>query len=181
MLQASGVQRVDVSQGGLSLIGARITSWPATVFIVLSLTFGLIILFANPPLRGPDEIAHFLRIYSYARGELLPPSEINGRKGIFLDQALYDQLYFLKDAGERFARAEGQIRYGQIMAEYRSLATPGANALEQPPGFAPFAGTEGYNAVAYIPYIVAAVIGRLLRLDLVDMLILMRCFGLVAF
>jgi hypothetical protein len=118
---------------------------------VLSLTFGLIILFANPPLRGPDEIAHFLRIYSYARGELLPPSEINGRKGIFLGRDLYDQLYFLKNAGERFARAEEQIRYGQIMAEYRNLAIAGTNALEQPPGFAPFAGTEGYNAVAYTP------------------------------
>jgi len=179
--QASAVQQLDASQGALSLIVTRIASRPAIVFIVLSLTFGLIILFANPPLRGPDEIAHFLRIYSYARGALLPPSEINGRKGIFLDRELYDQLYFLKDAGERFARAEGQIRYGQIMAEYRSLATPGANALEQPPVFAPFAGTEGYNAVAYIPYVVAAVIGRLLRLDLVDLLLLMRCFGLVAF
>src|SRR5262249_8254578 len=52
---------------------------------------------------------------------------------------------------------------------------------EQSPGFAPFAGTEGYNAVAYIPYIVAAIVGRLLRLELVDMLLLMRCFGLVAF
>jgi uncharacterized membrane protein len=87
----------------------------------------------------------------------------------------------LKNAGERFARAEGQIRYGQIMAEYRNLAIAGTNALEQPPGFAPFAGTEGYNAAAYTPYAVAAIIGRALRLDLVDMLLLMRFFGLVAF
>src|SRR5215471_9183563 len=181
MSHASALQQLDASQGALSLIVTRIASRPATVFIVLSLTFGLIILFANPPLRGPDEIAHFLRIYSYARGELLPPSEINGRKGIFLGRDLYDQLYFLKNAGERFARAEEQIRYGQIMAEYRNLAIAGTNALEQPPGFAPFAGTEGYSAVAYTPYIVAAVIGRALRLDLVDMLLLMRFFGLVAF
>jgi hypothetical protein len=31
--------------------------------VFLSLAFGSIIIFANPPLRGPDEIAHFLRIY----------------------------------------------------------------------------------------------------------------------
>jgi hypothetical protein len=37
--------------------------------------FGSISIFVNPPLRGPDEIAHFLRIYSYARGELLPVTE----------------------------------------------------------------------------------------------------------
>jgi hypothetical protein len=35
-------------------------------------------------LRGPDEIAHFLRIHSYARGELLPSAEVDGRKGIFV-------------------------------------------------------------------------------------------------
>src|SRR5262249_62398724 len=134
MSHASALQQLDASKGALSPIVPRIASRPATVFIALSLTFGLIILFANPPLRGPDEIAHFLRIYSYARGALLPPSEINGRKGIFLDRELDDQLYFLKDAGERFARAEGQIRYGQSMAEYRRLATPGASAVAQPPG-----------------------------------------------
>jgi hypothetical protein len=32
--------------------------------------------FINPPLRGPDEIAHFLRIYSYVRGELLSVTKI---------------------------------------------------------------------------------------------------------
>jgi hypothetical protein len=38
--------------------------------------------------KGPDEIAHFLRIYSYARGELLPGTEINVRKGIFVSPGL---------------------------------------------------------------------------------------------
>ena len=60
----------------------------ASIFVFLSLAFGSIIIFANPPLRGPDEIAHFLRIYSYARGELLPVMEINARKGIFVSPGL---------------------------------------------------------------------------------------------
>jgi hypothetical protein len=37
------------------------------VFVVFSLVFGLCVIFVMPPLRGPDEIAHFLRIYSYTR------------------------------------------------------------------------------------------------------------------
>jgi uncharacterized membrane protein len=45
----------------------------------------------------------------------------------------------------------------------------------------PFAGTEGYSPTAYIPYIVAGVIGRPLGLEFPDMLLLMRLFGLVAF
>src|SRR5262245_22910066 len=104
MSQARAVQQLDASQGALSLIVTRIASRPATFFIALSLTFGLIILFANPPLRGPDEIAHFLRIYSYARGELLPAEEEGGRKGIFIEPELYNQLFFFRNAGERFAR-----------------------------------------------------------------------------
>jgi hypothetical protein len=64
-----------------------------------------------------------LRIYSYARGELLPVTEINARKGIFVSSGLYNQLYFFKTAGEVFARsAEEGMRYGHIMAEYSRLA-----------------------------------------------------------
>jgi uncharacterized membrane protein len=155
---------------------------PASIFVLLSLAFGSIIIFANPPLRGPDEIAHFLRIYSYARGELLPVTEINARKGMFVSPELYNQLYFFKTAGEVFARSREQgMRYGQIMAGYSQLADTHGHETEQAYMFAPFAGTEGYNPVAYIPYIVAAAIGRLLRLDFPAMLLLMRFFGLLAF
>src|SRR5258708_21681044 len=155
---------------------------PASIFVLLSLAFGSIIIFANPPLRGPDEIAHFLRIYSYARGELLPVTEINARKGIFVNPGLYNQLYFFKTAGEVFARStEEGMRYGYIMAEYSRLANIQDDETEQASMFAPFAGTEGYNPVAYIPYIVAAEIGHLLKLDFPGMLLLMRFFGLLAF
>ena len=53
------------------------------IFIVLSLAFGGLIICGTPPLRGPDEIPHFVRIYSYARGQPLPTTEVDGRKGIF--------------------------------------------------------------------------------------------------
>jgi uncharacterized membrane protein len=156
---------------------------PASIFVLLSLAFGSIIIFSNPPLRGPDEIAHFLRIYSYARGELLPVSEIKAHKGIFVSPELYNQLYFFKTAGEVFARAreEEGVRYGQIMADYSKLVDTHGDETDQASMFASFAGTEGYNPVAYIPYIAAAAIGRLLRLDFPGMLLLMRFFGLVAF
>src|SRR5260370_22406793 len=95
----------------------------AIILFFLSLSFGSIIIFANPTLRGPDEIAHFLRIYSYTRGELLPVTEINARKGIFVNPELYNQLYFFKTGWEVFARSRHEgLRYGQIMAEYSTLA-----------------------------------------------------------
>ena len=79
MLQAATVDKADAAPGAPSRIGRRFGSWPAIVFALLSLFFGSAIIAINPPLRGPDEISHFLRIYSYARGELLPVTEIDGR------------------------------------------------------------------------------------------------------
>jgi uncharacterized membrane protein len=186
MRASTSVQVVDAPRSGLSRVWERIASRPATVFSLLSLVFGSIVILANPPLRGPDEIAHFLRIHSYARGELLPSAEVDGRKGIFLSHELYNQLHFFKTAGEVFARSGDEgIRYGQIMADYSTLAgmsgDDDGDELQPAFLFAPFAGTEGYNPVAYLPYIVAAAIGRGLGLDFVGMLLLMRAFGLLAF
>src|SRR4249920_2983990 len=99
MLHRAAVHEPDVGPSALSRIGSQFGSWPAIIFALLSLSFGSAIIVANPPLRGPDEISHFLRIYSYTRGELLPAAEIEGRKGIFVERVLYERLRFFKDSG----------------------------------------------------------------------------------
>jgi len=176
------VHRLGAASSTLSRIGRRLGGFPAIVFASLSLAFGLAIIVVNPPLRGPDEISHFLRIHSYARGELLPTTAIDGRKGLFVERELYDQLYFFKDSGKWFAKARNEgARYGEIMAEYRSITGAGSDEVTPSPMFAPFAGTEGYSPVAYAPYVLAAAMGRLLGLDLPERLFLMRFFGLVVF
>src|SRR5512132_4271484 len=109
----------ETSRKALFLIWTRIGLHPATSFVFLSLAFGSLVAIVVPPLRGPDEISHFLRIYSYARGELLPPAEVDGRKGIFIDSELHAQLAFFKNAGERFARNRDKgLRYGEILQDY---------------------------------------------------------------
>src|SRR5438034_5194954 len=166
---------------GLSLVWSRLESRPALAFILLSFVFGSAISAVVPPLRGPDEIAHFLRIYSYARGGLLPVTEVDGRKGIFIKHELYSQVSFFKNAGERFGRNREQgLRYGEILNEHpHPDGTP--HEEEQATKFIPFAGTEGYNPVAYAPYILAAAIGNVLELDFPNMLLLMRFLGLITF
>src|SRR5215216_8108080 len=169
-------------RNALSHIWTRIGLHPATAFVFLSLAFGSLVIFVAPPLRGPDEISHFLRTYSYARGELLPAAEVDGRKGTFVEREFYDQLFFFRSAGEWFATAtEKDVRYGQVMALYRDVAGRADDDSDQAAIFAPFAGTEGYTPIAYLPYIAAAAIGRLLRLDVPELLLLMRLFGLAAF
>lgn len=156
-------------------------SRPALVFVLLSCAFGSVVSVIVPPLRGPDEIAHFLRIYSYTRGELLPIAQAGDRKGILVGPQLYGELSFFKNAGERFAKDREQgLRYGKIMNERPhfggTLQWDGHAAT-----FLPFAGTEGYSPIAYAPYIPAAIVGNLLALDFPNMLVLMRLFGVLAF
>ena len=172
--------RVEEVRGVPAHTRTRIEGASAIVFVVLSLVFGSPIVSIVPPLRGPDEIAHFLRIYSYTHGKLLPPAEVDGRKGIFVGRELYNQLHFFRAAGEWFASAREQgVRYGEIMAVYRQLGGKSDAEVDGAVIFLPFAGTEGYNPVAYIPYIVAGIIGS--GLEFPDMLLLMRLFGLVTF
>lgn len=169
-------------RSGFSLVLSRLESRPAFLFIVLSLAFGSAISVVVPPLRGPDEIAHFLRIYSYARGELLPAVEVDGRKGILIERELHAQLAFFKNAGERFAQdREKGLRYAEIMQEDPAADGTPDDEEEQTWKFMSFAGTEGYNPVAYAPYVVAAAIGNLLGLDFPNLLLLMRVLGLIAF
>jgi hypothetical protein len=176
------VHALEAGPSTLSRIGTLFGGFPAIVFAFLSLAFGSALIAVNPPLRGPDEISHFLRIHSYSRGEILPTIEIDGRKGIFVERKLYDRLYFFKDSGEWFAIARNDgVRYGGIMAEYRRITGASGDEVDQGSLFAPFSGTEGYTPVAYAPYVLAEAIGRLLGLDLPELLFLMRFLGLVVF
>jgi hypothetical protein len=180
--QSTETPRWYVFWSGLSLFWSRIESRPVFVFFLLSCAFGSAISVVVPPLRGPDEISHFLRIYSYARGGLLPVTEVDGRKGIFIERKLYSELSFFKDAGERFGRNREQgLRYGDIMKEYLPPGDTLHEEEEQAARFMPFAGTEGYSPVAYAPYVVAAAVGNLVGLDFPNMLLLMRFLGLITF
>src|SRR5260221_14783915 len=116
-LRAS-VHKPDAAPSALSRIGRRFRSWPAIAFALLSLFFGSAITVVNPPLRGPGEISHFLRIYSYTRGQLLAVAEINGRNGIFVERMLCDRLRFFKDSGEWFATSLQQHK-GEWFARSR--------------------------------------------------------------
>src|SRR4029453_7591596 len=150
-------------RSGFSLVLSRLESRPAFLFIVLSLAFGWAISVVVPPLRGADEIAHFLRIYSYAQGELLPAVEVDGRKGILIERELHAQLAFFKNAGERFAQdREKGLRYAEIMQEDPAADGTPDDEEEQTWKFMSFAGTEGYNPVAYAPYVVGGPLWKLL-------------------
>lgn len=159
---------------------ARIAERPAVVLVVLSVLFGLLTVALNPPLRGPDERAHFLRAWGLAQGDIVPTDSVDGRLGVRLPARIHDDLGFFEGAHWRFRG--GGYGYPALRADYRAhrAARAPPEADERAPVFIPYEGSEGYAPVAYLPHVAAALIGRALDLDFVAVLYLMRIAGLLA-
>jgi uncharacterized membrane protein len=148
---------------------------PASVFVALSLVFGMITLLLTPPLRGPDEPAHFFRIYAITQGEIVPTTvDANGRKGTFLPYRFYQDFEFFE--AHRLNIFEKGFSYRTVLNEYRQRPAP----ADGPPAFVLYAGSEGYNPVSYLPFVAGALVARLANLDFVTTLLLMRLAGLIA-
>jgi predicted membrane protein DUF2142 len=156
----------------------RLAFRPVAAFVALSLLFGTLIILATPPLRGPDETAHFLRAYGVAQGDLVPSiRDAQGRKGILLPPRLYDGFEFFESV--RIKEKPAGFGYGPVFKRYFSRPEA-AMAPDAPATFVPYAGSEGYSPIAYLPQAAAALVARLLDLEFVSTLYLMRFAGLAS-
>ncbi len=149
---------------------------PGTAFAALSLLFGTLVIFATPPLRGPDETAHFLRAYGVAQGDIVPSlRDGQNRKGVVLPPRLYEGFDFFESV--RVREKEAGFSYRGVFEAYfaRAPVTGGPSTA-----FVPYAGSEGYSPVAYLPHTAAALVARALDLSFLPTLYLMRFAGLAA-
>jgi uncharacterized membrane protein len=150
---------------------------PVRAFIVASLLFGSMIIVATPPLRGPDETAHFLRAYGVAAGDIVPAiRDAQGRKGVFLPASLHAGFQYFEDV-QATEKVEGWS--GPVFRAYfdrpPASGEPGADFA-----FVLYAGSEGYTPIPYLPQAAAALIARALDLDFLATFYLMRFAGLIA-
>jgi uncharacterized membrane protein len=148
---------------------------PSSVFAILSLGFGSLIIVVTPPLRGPDETSHFLRAYGISQGELIPSLRLGeGRKGIVLPAKLYEGFAFFENVRTR--EKEPGFSYRAVVASYLA-----SSAADPPPAptYVPYAGSEGYSPFAYLPHVAAAAVARVLDLTFLPTLYLMRFAGLL--
>jgi uncharacterized membrane protein len=142
----------------------------------VSLLFGTLIILATPPLRGPDETAHFLRAYGIAQGDIVPSIlDAEGRKGIFVPPRVYDGFNFFESV--RIKEKAAAFSYGPVLRDYLNRR-PAAADTGRPPTFVPYAGSEGYSPITYLPQIAAALVARALDLEFVPTFYLMRFAGL---
>jgi len=143
--------------------------------VTLSLLFGSLVILATPPLRGPDETAHFLRAYGVAQGDLVPSLRDNeNRKGILLPPQLHSGFDFFESV--RVKEKEKGFSYRSVFEAYQ--AAPAAE-ISPSASFVPYAGSEGYSPIAYLPQAAAALLARTLDLTFLPTLYLMRFAGLV--
>ena len=174
----TGTLREPPGEALLQRLWRALLACPAGVFAVLSIFFGLLVAFLTPPLRGPDEPAHVLRVYGFAQGDLLPAERVGGRLGLRLPGALHDDFAFYAD---RRWLGEAGHDYRGVLAERLAQRDARLSALDGgPPVFVPYEGSEGYSPAAYLPYIAVAFAARELQLDFLVTLYLMRIAGLLA-
>jgi uncharacterized membrane protein len=149
---------------------------PAALFVILSTLFGALLIVLNPPLRGPDEAAHFVRAYAIAGGEVMPSArDAEGRKGTLLPARIHDDFEFFESV--RYNVGKPGFSYHSVL-DYRRNAAPREEG--RAPTFVLYQGSESYSPFSYLPYIAAGAVARLLGLDFVGTLYLMRLFGLIA-
>jgi hypothetical protein len=145
-------------------------------FAALSLFFGALAIIATPPLRGPDETAHFLRAYGIAQGHLVPTlRDSQNRKGVVLPPRLHEGFDFFESA--RVREKPTGFSYRSVFEGYFGRAPV---TVDPATGFVPYAGSEGYSPIAYLPHAAAALFARAFDLGFLPTLYLMRFAGLFA-
>lgn len=152
---------------------------PVVLFAILSAVVGTLLIAVTPPLRGPDETAHFVRAYGLSQGIIIPDERDSaGRKGIFMPGNLY--LGFRYFESVRVSEKEPGFGYEQAFAKYSGGARAAVEGQSVAAAFVPYEGSEGYSPVAYLPQAAAALAARLAGLDFLPTLYLMRLAGLAA-
>ena len=156
---------------------AKLLRRPVALFVLLSTLFGVPAIFLNPPLRGADEPAHFLRIYGISHGQLIPSlTDEKGRRGLFLAPRLNEDYQFFEAVRYQFG-TKG-FNYRDVFAEFFRRKRDADPAT--PPVFVLYAGSEAYSPAAYLPYVPAVMLARALDLDFLPMLWLLRLVGFAA-
>ena len=162
---------------------AALARWLAqravAAFIVMSAAFGPAIVLIHPPLRAPDEAAHFLRAYGVAQGDIVPSTvDGMGRKGIHLPARLAADFQFFEEV--RYRVGARDLSYREVLSGFANRPTDISVHIGAPI-FVLYTGSEGYSPIPYLPYVAAALIARAADLDFVNTLYLMRFAGFAAF
>ena len=147
---------------------------PSLIFLVLSLTFGIIFIFRLAPLNGTDEFTHFPRAYQISDGTLwetkLPQQQYGGTLPSNISSMINDYRDLSrKPVGQQYISTENQLN-----REYRSINYVGKSNTT-----AVFTSVVTYPPWAYIPNVVGIWLAKIFNLPLIWYVYLGRLVGLL--
>jgi uncharacterized membrane protein len=145
---------------------------PETIFLILSCSFGLAVLFANAPFQAPDENDHYFRAFQLSEGTLIGEKRGNDSGGelpaVVANVTQTDGIPF-----------HNQRKMTQALFE-RLLHPAFVDWSRAQRVFHGFPHTVVYPPAGYLPQTLAILLGRMLRIGPLGLMYLARLGGLAA-
>lgn len=131
-------------------------------FLIVAIVIGALFMIILPPGQSPDEITHFRRAYSIARGELIATNEVNDAGAI--GSLIPKNTDFLTKGPEH---GTYNMLSGELFRENDELSAQ------------PYTSAALYNFVCYLPQSLAALVGRVLHMSVLATAYLMDIFNFI--
>ncbi len=153
----------------LRLRASWVVAEPHRAFLVLALFSGLTLVLLNPPLQGPDEVAHLRRAYHVSEGRVLA-HVMDQRVGDDLPKSLRSPRFL------PFYVIPGHLDARVGAADYAAAWSVRLNSEKR--HFVDFNNTALYSPVPYAPQALGLALARVLRIRPLMLLYLSRLAGL---
>ena len=133
---------------------------PHVVYLILAVIFTSVFITAIPPMTTPDAPQHFTRAYAISVGKIAPSEQGPGTFGNSLaDESTFNLEVGFQPTSDGYYLPQSIVAYA-MGAEY-ATSPLAINAAHPGEAFVYENQTEGTSPVAYLPQVLALLIGRL--------------------
>ena len=132
---------------------------PHVVYLILAVIFTSVFITAIPPMTTPDAPQHFTRAYAISVGKIAPSEQGPGTFGNSLaDESTFNLEVGFQPTSDGYYLPQSIVAYA-MGAEY-ATSPLAINAAHPGEAFVYENQTEGTSPVAYLPQVLALLIGR---------------------
>lgn len=133
---------------------------PHIVYLILAVIFTSVFIAAVPPMTTPDAPQHFTRAYAISVGKIAPSEQGPGTfSNSLADESTYHLEVGFQPTSDGYYLPQPVVAY-TLGAEY--VTSPLATSADHPgEAFVYENQTEGTSPIAYLPQVLALLIGRL--------------------
>ena len=153
-------------------------------FVSVSIIFGTIFIFKNPPFWGVSESSQFARAYQISSGRFLsvkftPKAKISNYGGYLPSNLAYSMDTEMKQIGNAYLHFTNKTPEYYQNKNLSNLLNSKIDSGKQVPNV--FTNTAVYSPISYLPSILGILIGKMVSLSVKDTLYLARFSNLIVF